>query len=485
MDSERIYLGQGEEKAYFELNKMNRHGLIAGATGTGKTITLKVLAEQLSERGVPVFLADVKGDLASLAEAMEEDEGIAKRVQQIGLTDYEPQSFPVTLWDVFGEEGIPVRANVSELGPLLFSRLLELNEVQEGILNIAFDLADKEGLLLIDLNDLRAILNFLQDHASELRRDYGNVSAASVGAITRRLLVLEKQGAEFFFGDPSVDIKDFLHTKDGKGVINILSAIKLYQNPKLYSTFLLWLLSKIYDTFPEEGDLDKPKLVFFFDEAHLLFKDAPKPLLEKLELTVRLIRSKGVGVFFITQNPSDVPDAILNQLGNKVQHALRAFTPKDQKGIKLAAETFRPREGMNVEDKITNLKVGEALVSTLDNDGAPTPVDVVTIRPPESKIGTLDPMKRETLISGDPLYEKYYESMDPESAYEILTAQTEAEREKAERLKQEKEEQKERRQKEIDYNRSSMGRLKNNVLGSVGREVGRQIIRGVMGTIKR
>lgn len=482
---EKIHIGKGEENAFFSLNKLNRHGLIAGATGTGKTVTLKVLAEQLSKRGIPVFLADVKGDLASLAEIGEENEKISQRLIATDTEEYTPQSFPVTLWDVFGEEGIPIRANISDLGPLLFSRLIELNEVQEGLLNIAFDLADKNGLLLIDIKDLRAILNFMQDNAEELRRDYGNITAASIGAITRRLLVLEKQGAEYFFGDPAMEIHDLFQERDGKGVINILSAVRLLQNPKLYSTFLLWLLSKLYDTLPEVGDLSQPKLVFFFDEAHLLFTDAPKPLLDKLELTVRLIRSKGVGVFFITQNPTDVPDSILNQLGNKVQHALRAFTPKEQKNVKLAAETFRPREGMNVAEAITSLSVGEALVSTLDDSGAPTPVDRVMIAPPESKIGTLDPMKKEILISGNILYDKYYETIDPKSAYEVLTEQNQAKEKERLAAQEERLREKEKKEKDLKFNRSSIGRLQNNVLGSIGREVGRQLIRGIFGTLKR
>lgn len=346
-------------------------------------------------------------------------------------------------------------------------------------------MADKNGLLLIDIKDLRAILNFMQDNAEELRRDYGNITAASIGAITRRLLVLEKQGAEHFFGDPAMEIHDLFQERDGKGVINILSAVRLLQNPKLYSTFLLWLLSKLYDTLPEVGDLSQPKLVFFFDEAYLLFTDAPKPLLDKLELTVRLIRSKGVGVFFITQNPTDVPDSILNQLGNKVQHALRAFTPKEQKNVKLAAETFRPREGMNVAEAITSLSVGEALVSTLDDSGAPTPVDRVMIVPPESKIGTLDPMKREILISGNILYDKYYETIDPKSAYEVLTEQNQAKEKERLAAQEERLREKEKKEKNLKFNRSSIGRLQNNVLGSIGREVGRQLIRGILGTLRK
>lgn len=487
---DQILLGEGAQKAYFSLSKMNRHGLITGATGTGKTITLKVLAEELSSRGVPVFLADVKGDLASLSEKGVTTPEVAKRIATLGI-DEDFQAFPVTLFDVFGHDGIPIRAGISEMGPLLLSRLLELNEVQEGVLNIAFDVADKEGLLLIDTKDLKSMLTEISDHADLYKRDYGNITSASVGAIIRRLVVLEREGADVFFGEPSIDVHDFLRVENGMGMINILNAVKLFQKPRLYATFLLALLSKLYDTLPEIGDVSQPKLVFFFDEAHLIFDGAPKSLLEKLLLTVRLIRSKGVGVFFATQNPADIPDEVLSQIGNKIQHALRVYTPREEKKVKAAADSFRAPKDMDVAKVIQELAVGEALVSTLDESGAPTEVVRVFVRPPRSKIGTIDPMRLERLITDSPLYEKYVDAYDPVSAYEMLMEEAEKRRDAEEASKRMKEDERLRREaarakreKDAAFNRSFVGRVKNSATNQIGREIGRRIIRGILGTLK-
>ena len=388
--------------------------------GTGKTVTLQVLAEGLSEAGVPVFAADIKGDLSGIAAAGEMKDALVARAKSMGLT-YQPDQCPVVFWDVFGEQGHPVRATISEMGPLLLSRLLQLNDTQEGVLNIAFRVADEQGLALLDLKDLRAILGYVADHAAELQKDYGNVSAATVGTVQRQLLVLENQGAKSFFGEPALDLADFMRTdRDGRGIVNVLAADKLIANPRLYATFLLWLLSELFERLPEVGDPDKPKLVFFFDEAHLLFTDAPKPLLEKIEQVVRLVRSKGVGVFFVTQNPLDVPDTVLAQLGNRVQHALRAFTPRDQKAVKAAADTFRPNKNLNTAQAITELGKGEALVSFLEGNGVPSMVERTMIRPPSARIGTVTPAERASIIKSSPLKGKYDTPVDSESAYEIL-----------------------------------------------------------------
>jgi len=400
----------------------NRHGLIAGATGTGKTVTLRVMAEHFSAMGVPVFMADVKGDLAGIADAGQ-DPKMTDRAKKLGVEDYAFKSYPVTFWDVYGEQGHNVRATVSEMGPLLLSRMLNLNDTQEGVLAVAFKVADDQGLLLLDMKDLRAMLQFIGDHGAELRTEYGNVSAASVGTIQRGLLALEQQGGGALFGEPALDLNDLLQNDtDGRGMINILTADKLMQNPKTYATLLLWLLSELYETLPEVGDPEKPKLVFFFDEAHLLFDEAPKVLLEKIEQVVRLIRSKGVGVFFVTQNPLDVPDVVLGQLGNRVQHALRAFTPRDQKAVRAAAETFRANPKVNVETAIGELAVGEALVSLLDEKGTPQPVERAMIVPPESRLGPTDAAHRQQIIKNSVLYGHYEKAVDRESAYETLKA---------------------------------------------------------------
>ena len=421
----QILIGKGNNDAFINTNMLSRHGLIAGATGTGKTVTLKVIAEALSNEGIPVFLADVKGDLGSLTEAGQMNDKLQARLQSMDIGDFTFQSFPVEFWDVLEEKGLPVRTTVSDMGPVLLSRLLGLNDIQEGVLNIAFKLADEKGMLLIDLKDLKAMCNYLADNSSELMRDYGNISRQTVGAIMRSLLVIEEQGGDLFFGEPALNIRDLMRTDiRGRGVINILASDKLFLMPKLYSTFLLWFLSELFEELPEAGDLEKPKIVFFFDEAHLLFEDTPEVLLDQIEMMVKLIRSKGVGIFFVTQNPADIPDPVLAQLGNRVQHALRAYTPKEQKAVKTAAETFRQKEGQDVETMITELKVGEALVSTLDENGIPSYVDRVTILPPRSKFGTAAPAVLKGILSGSPLYGKYAGTLDRDSASEMLQSES-------------------------------------------------------------
>ena len=418
----KIFLGKSTKPEYLELRFANRHGLITCATGTGKTVTLQVLAEGFSAAGVPVFAADIKGDLSGLAAVGEPKDFITKRVAEVGLDgEWNPRAFPTILWDVFGKEGHPVRATVLEMGPLLLSRMLELNEVQEGVLNIAFRVAADEQIPVLDLKDLRSILANVAERSKELAQKYGNVATTSVGAIQRRLLVLEEQGADQFFGEPSLDIRDFMRTApDGRGVISLLTADKLMERPRLYTTFLLWMLTKIWQTLPEAGDLPKPKLVFFFDEAHLLFNEAPKALLERIEQIARLIRSKGVGVYFITQNPLDVPNTVSAQLGNRVQHALRAFTPQEQRAVKAAASTFRKNPDLDTERVILELKVGEALVSTLENKGEPSIVQRTLIRPPEGRVGPISADERLSIIEYSPVYGKYEEAVDRESAHEIL-----------------------------------------------------------------
>jgi DNA helicase HerA-like ATPase len=403
----------------------NRHGLITGATGTGKTVTLQVLAEEFSKIGVPVFLADVKGDLSGLAAPGSLSPKMQSRLELLNLDEPEWAASPVVFWDVFGEQGHPIRATISEMGPLLLGRLLELNDTQQGVLTLTFKVADDNGLLLLDLKDLRAMLQYVGANAKSFTTDYGNVSPASIGAIQRGLLELDHEGAEHFFGEPSLNIHDLIQTDKGRGVINILAADKLLNAPKLYATFLLWLLSELYENLPEVGDPDKPKLVFFFDEAHLLFKDAPAPLLQKVEKVVRLIRSKGVGVYFVTQNPLDVPETVLGQLGNRVQHALRAFTPRDQKAVRTAAETLRPNPKIDAAKAITELEVGEALVSMLDQKGSPGIVERGYILPPASKIGPIPSEDRQAIIRASVLHGTYETMIDRESAYEMLKARAE------------------------------------------------------------
>lgn len=399
----------------------NRHGLIAGATGTGKTVTLQKLAESFSQAGVPVFMADVKGDLSGIATPGSASEKLQARLSRIGVSDWQPHDNPVMLWDIFGQQGHPVRATVTDLGPLLLARLLGLNEVQSGVLQIIFRIADDQGLLLLDFKDLRAMTQYIGDNAKAFQTQYGNISSASVGAIQRGLLALEQQGAEHFFGEPMLDIRDWMRCDEqGRGYINILAAERLYQMPKLYATSLLWLLAELYEQLPEAGDLDKPKMVFFFDEAHLLFSDAPPVLLEKIEQVIRLIRSKGVGVWFVTQNPSDIPDKVLGQLGNRVQHALRAFTPRDQKAVKSAAETLRANPAFDAVAALQALGTGEALISFLDEKGSPSIVERAMVIAPGSRMGPLTQDERNDLINHSPLYGKYDEEVDRESAFERL-----------------------------------------------------------------
>ncbi|MGH8446722.1 MAG: helicase HerA-like domain-containing protein, partial [Solimonas sp.] len=423
-----ILIGKGDDTPQLLLAQYaNRHGLVAGATGTGKTVTLQVLAEGFSQLGVPVFAADIKGDLSGIAVAGEAKPKLAERAAAIGVAGYAPAACPTVFWDVFGAGGHPVRATVSDMGPVLLARLLDLSDVQEAVLALVFKYADDQGLLLLDLKDLRSTLQYVGSNAKSLGTDYGLVTTGSVGAIQRSLLQLEGDGAEHFFGEPALDLADFMRTDvSGRGIVNVLAADALYQKPRLYSTFLLWLLSELFERLPEAGDADKPKLVFFFDEAHLLFKDAPKALVEKVEQVVRLIRSKGVGVYFVTQNPLDLPDSVLGQLGNRVQHALRAFTPRDQKAVKAAAETFRPNPKLKIAEVLQTLGVGEALVSTLGDNGVPNIVEKTLIAPPRSRIGPLTPDERKAAIARSPVAGRYEQAVDRESAYEKLTARTAA-----------------------------------------------------------
>ncbi|OPF94158.1 helicase HerA-like domain-containing protein [Rhodopseudomonas palustris] len=432
---DKIFIGKGEQPAWLTLALANRHGLVTGATGTGKTVSLQVMAEGFARAGVPVFAADIKGDLSGIAEVGEAKDFVLKRAQEIGLK-FQPDQFTTVFWDVFGEQGHPVRATVSEMGPLLLSRMLDLNDVQEGVLNVAFRVADDMGLPLMDMKDLRAMLDAIapiaqkvadnSDVNADIRQaaqSLGNVTKQTVGTIQRQLLVLENQGGEKFFGEPALQLKDFIRTdSQGRGLVNILVADKLMTNPRLYATFLLWMLSELFEELPEVGDPDKPKLVFFFDEAHLLFNDAPKPLMDKIEQVVRLIRSKGVGVYFITQNPIDVPDRVLAQLGNRVQHALRAFTPRDQKAVAAAADTFRPNPKLDTAKAITELGKGEALVSFLEGNGTPAMVERVLVRPPSARIGPITPEERKAIIAASPVRGKYDTTVDSESAYEKLRA---------------------------------------------------------------
>src|SRR5216110_3182761 len=423
MPNEPILIAQSKEQIYLLPKMANRHGLIAGATGTGKTVTLQTLAENFSARGVAVFMADVKGDLAGMSQTGGNNSKVVERAKELKIADFKGEACPVVFWDVFGEQGHPVRATVSEMGPLLLGRLLELNDTQEGVLNMVFKNADENGLLLLDLKDLRAMLQYVADNADQFKTQYGNISAASAGAIQRNLLGLESQGADKFFGEPALNLDDLIQTQNGKGVINILAADKLMQrSPKVYATFLLWMLSELFENLPEIGDPEKPKLVFFFDEAHLLFADIAPAVEQKIEQMVRLIRSKGVGAYFVSQNPLDIPDVVLGQLGNRVQHALRAFTPRDQKAVKAAAETFRQNPKLKVQEVLTQLAVGEALVSMLDENGSPQIVERAKIVPPRSQVGAITPDERRQIISSSVLSGHYENAIDRESAYEKLQA---------------------------------------------------------------
>lgn len=475
----------------FPLSMLNRHGVIAGTTGTGKTVTLKVMAEQLSLAGVPVFLADIKGDLANLAKEGEVSEKLGARLEKLGITDYEPAAFPVHLWDVFGESGHPIRATISEMGPLLLARLLGLNDTQTGILNIAFKIADDKDWLLIDLKDLRSLLQEIAEHASDYSSQYGNIAKQSVAAIQRSLLVLEGEGGDLFFGEPALDLRDFMSLDEqGQGVINILNATKLFQAPTLYATFLLWLLSELYETLPEVGDLDKPKFVFFFDEAHLLFKDAPKVFVEKIEQMVRLIRSKGVGVFFITQNPLDLPEMVLAQLGNRIQHALRAYTPKELKAIKTVAESFRQNHELDVATAITELQIGEALISMLNEEAQPTIVERAFIMPPKSSFDVLSTLEVQTLINQSPMEEKYRESVDRESAHEVLVAKLVEEdkkriEEEARKVAEKESKQRKKEYRQVRPRKTQTEKAMDSLINSAMRTVGRELVRGILGSLRK
>jgi len=474
-----IFLGRGENDALLLPNMANRHGLIAGATGTGKTISLRVLAEKFSEMGVPVFMADVKGDLTGICRAGTDSPKISERVKKLDLSNFKFQAYPVVFWDLFGEKGHPVRATISEMGPLLLSRLLDLNDTQAGVLSLVFKIADDNGMLLLDLKDLHAMLEYAAKNAQAFTTTYGNISSASVGAIQRALLSIETQGGDKFFGEPALNFDDLVQTGEGgKGIINILAADKLMGSPRLYSTFLLWLLSELFEHLPEVGDVDKPKLVFFFDEAHLLFDEAPKALLEKIEQVVRLVRSKGVGIYFVSQNPLDIPQTVLGQLGNRVQHALRAFTPQDQKAVKAAAQTFRSNPKLDVEKTIGELQVGEALVSLLDDKGSPTIVDKVLIAPPCSQIAPIAESERAAVIKGSAVYGTYENAVDRESAYEKLKGRADGKLATAPSIGG---------AVMAGAAGVALGKAASSLMQSaaraIGSQVGRQIIRGVLGSI--
>lgn len=506
---------------YLDLKYANRHGLITGATGTGKTVTLQILTESFSNAGVPVFCADVKGDLSGIAAIGEYKDFLEKRAQTIGLDPYDFQEFPVIFWDLFGEKGHRVRTTISEMGPLLLARLMDMSEAQEGVLNIAFKLADDNGLPLLDLKDLRSLLGYMAGETEKLSAMYGNITKQSLATIQRGLLVLEQQGAEHFFGEPALKIADIMRTtNDGRGAVSVLAADKLMMNPRLYATFLLWLLSELFEELPEVGDPDKPRLVFFFDEAHLLFDEAPKILIDRVEQVVRLIRSKGVGVFFVTQNPLDVPESVLSQLGNRVQHALRAYTPREQKAVKVAAETFRPNPAFDCFETITQLGVGEALVSTLGKKGVPSMVERTLIRPPSSRLGPITTPERTKVVAVSPVAGQYDEDLDRDSAFEMLARRAEeaAKAEEEERLREEEEDRKQpesrrwtlpgygdddddddddrRRRTSPKRRKSSRSRpgyqrqtVTETVIKSVARSaatsLGRALVRGILGSIKK
>ncbi|MCB1476797.1 MAG: DUF853 family protein [Rhodobiaceae bacterium] len=498
LDSSSIFIGgsQGKQEA-LALKLANRHGLVTGATGTGKTVTLQILAEGFSAAGVPVFCADVKGDLSGIAMTGESKDFLEKRAAEIGFDEYKYEATPTIFWDLFGRQGHPIRTTISEMGPLLLSRLLDLSDAQEGALNIAFKIADEEGLLLLDLKDLRALLQDLAERGSTIQTEYGNVTKASVGAIQRQLLVLENQGGDMFFGEPALDLRDLMRIeRDGRGFVSVLAADELMRSPRLYATFLLWLMSELFEELPEVGDPDKPKLVFFFDEAHLLFDDAPKALVDKVEQVVRLIRSKGVGVYFVTQNPLDVPDAVLAQLGNRIQHALRAYTPREQKAVRTAADTFRQNPDFDTAEVITQLGVGEALVSVLEGKGVPSMVQRTLIRPPSSRLGPVTDAERRKVIDSDsPVRGMYERAVDRESAYEILQKRSEEKHAAEARQAELAEREKEAREAAKAARSPSRGRqttteaviksVSRSVATSVGRQIGNALIRGILGSLSR
>ena len=492
---DKILIGKGKSENCILLNKVNRHGLISGATGTGKTVTLKVLTEGLSDAGVPTILADVKGDLANISKSGEMNDKLQERLNEIGLSNFEFKNYPVSMWDIYGEKGIPLRVTVSEMGPLMLSNILDLNDTQSGVLNIIFKVADSEGLLLIDLKDLKQVINYVNDNRDEISKNYGNVASQSLSAISRKLLFVEDAGGDLFFGEPAIDINDLVRTDaTGKGLVNILNANKLISNPLLYSMLLLYLLSEIYENFPEVGDLDKPKLVFFFDEAHLLFNNTPSILKDKIIQVVRLVRSKGVGVFFITQNPLDVPEEVSSQLSNRIVHQLRAYSPKELKAINAVADSFRQDDSMNLKEEIINLRTGEAIVSFADESGAPTVADRALILPPHSSFVTLNDTEYRNLVEASNLYLKYKDPIDRESAYEVLLKRIENEKIQEERDKLEEERLKEieRREKELEKERKSSQKQKSyidkgidSMLGTITRSIGREIARGLLGSMKK
>ena len=502
-DIHKVWLATGSAPIYLEPAMANRHGLIAGATGTGKTVTLKVLAESFSDMGVPVFLADIKGDLSGMCMPGKENKHIRRSIDTMGLEGFDYTSFPVRFWDVYGAKGHPVRTTISEMGPDLLSRLLNLNDTQSGILRIVFRIADEKGLLLIDLKDLRSMIQYVGDNAKEFKLTYGNISSQSVGAIQRALLALEDEGGDIFFGEPALDIADWMDwAEDGRGVMNILECHELFQHPLLYSTFLLWMLSELYEMLPEAGDLDKPKLAFFFDEAHLLFDGAPKALVDKVEQVVRLIRSKGVSVWFITQNPADLPDSVLGQIGSRVQHALRAYTPNEQKALRAAAKSFRANPDFDTEEVLQTLGVGEALVSVLDEKGVPTIVEKANILPPKSSMSAAPDEEIQKLVTESPLARRYNQSEDRHSAYEELEELRQEELERQQEEARREAEEKERKEREKERSRrttssrssgrkrqSSLEKAINKTISStantVGRELGKQIIRGLFGNLRR
>ncbi|ACE85582.1 conserved domain protein [Cellvibrio japonicus Ueda107] len=500
--------GNGSQQVALNLRMGNRHGLIAGATGTGKTVSLQVLAEGFAKAGVPVFMADIKGDLSGLAKAGKPHPKVDERIATIGISDYQQRPLPCVFWDLFGQQGHPVRTTISDFGPLLLANYFELNETQMAVLYAAFKIADDQGLLMLDLKDLQAMLNWMKGERKQLENDYGGISEASIAAIQRRLMLLEQQGADQFFGEPALDLQHLMQVSlDGTGVINILDATTLVNQPRLYAIFLLWLIAELFENLPEQGDADKPRMVFFFDEAHLLFNDAPKLLLDKIEQVVRLIRSKGVGIYFISQSPADIPDAVLGQLGNRVQHALRAFTPKDQKAVKVAAQTFRANPAFSTEAAITELGIGEALVSVLDDKGTPTPVERVLIAPPGSRIGPLTAEERSDVIARSPYKSIYAQGIDRESAYEVLkqrltlqeqqavaqAQQVEQEKRQAqwgkeqERILREQQKQQERIAREQERaaakRASTVDAFAKSAARAVGSSLGRQIVRGLLGSL--
>jgi len=497
-DLHKVWLATGDKPIYLEPSMANRHGLIAGATGTGKTVTLKVLAESFSDMGVPVFLADIKGDLSGMVNTGVETKHIRRSIDNMHIENFQHAAYPVRFWDVYGKQGHPVRTTITEMGPDLLARLLGLNDTQSGILRIVFRIADDKGLLLLDLKDLRSMIQYVGDNAKEFKLTYGNISSQSVGAIQRALMTLEDEGAEAFFGEPALEIADWMDwDENDRGVMNILECQELFQHPLLYATFLLWMLTELYEMLPEAGDLDKPKLAFFFDEAHLLFDGAPKALVDKVEQVVRLIRSKGVSVWFITQNPSDLPDSVLGQIGNRVQHALRAYTPKDQKALRAAAQSFRANKNFDTEEALQALGVGQALISVLDEDGIPTIVEQAGVLPPKSSMKAASAEEIKTAVESSPLAQRYNTSEDRRSAYEMLQEQQEEAREQAEKEAKAAEKEKERKEKEKAKTKKTSTRKRQSALekavnktitttaNTVGRELGKQLIRGLFGNLKR